>query len=84
MQIDWKNHNSRQKNIACLIERKEKRKGGMRFTDKPAGQRAALLYRGRSSFFSFSISRSFGKLIRLNNSLPYSKHLICRGHSSEL
>ncbi len=28
MQIDWKNHNSRQKNIACLIERKEKRKGG--------------------------------------------------------
>lgn len=84
MQIARENHNLRQENIACLIEGKEKRKGGMRFTYKPAGQRAALLYRGRSSFFSFSISRTFGKLIRLNNSLPYSKHLICRGLSSEL
>lgn len=53
MQIDCKNHNLTQKNIACLIDGKEKRKGGMRFTYKPAGLRAALLYRGRSSFFHF-------------------------------
>lgn len=76
--IFYADHNSRRKNIACLIEGIEKQKGGCALLT--SRQVKELLYCTEGDLpFSFSISRSFGKLIRLNNSLPYRSILFAGG-----